>query len=110
MEEMLKLISDFLKRNDGESEILWDVLTALRGPDDENENDKRATTEVIRYRLFGNAGRESSDGQRNLNGCLYGPDSESYVKIRERLPPSHFKGHAKKAFDALGLSWREVNE
>jgi hypothetical protein len=90
-----------------EQHKLWDVLTALRGPDSpENRNSvKSATTEVIRLHAFPNAAAYNA---------LYGDfsaDSELRVERRAKMPSvgGHFYGHAKEAFKALGLVWNRLN-
>lgn len=79
---------------------MWDVLTALRGPDDQNFNKKRCTTAVIRKAVFPHNipamsrydTRASADDRRNI--YKYG---------------DHFISHTKSAFLALGLNWNTHN-
>lgn len=94
-----------------ETGALWNVLTALRGPDNEDEDVKRATTEVIRWHFLGKD--PNMDG---FSGSFVGPDDEGSRRLRVFLSGpsgaielSHFRGHAKLAFAALGLKWDEVN-
>lgn len=94
-----------------ETRALWDVLTALRGPDNEDKNIKRATTQVLRWKLLG------KDPNMNIfSGSFVGPDDEGSRRLRIFLSGpsgaielSHFRVHAKRAFAALGLKWGEVN-
>lgn len=96
-----------------EAEQLWDVLTALRGPDNEDGDVKLATTEVIRWHFLGKAPDMTS-----FSGSFIAPDSIGSMHMRVYLEankwyatPSngHFLGHAMRAFKALGLKWDEVN-
>lgn len=78
---------------------LWDILTALRGPDDGDNNVKAATTGVIRHAVCG----YDCPGMVNR-------DSKYEKHVRESLPDNHFTRHAVGAFRALGLKWHEVNK
>src|SRR5689334_10587648 len=74
---------------------LWDVLTALRGPDDGNYDVKDATTSVIRYTLGFRQSNTligvSSDHQGYFNS---NPDEERFVETRKavNIAFSHFGG------------------
>ena len=51
--EVLDVIDEFLARGDSRAGALWDVLTALRGPDDESKEQlKSSTTSHIRRAAF----------------------------------------------------------
>lgn len=94
----LRTVTRLLRSKEGEQ--LWDVLTALRGPDVQNEEVKRATTGVIRYFLLG----------ASVPGCTTSnPDAPELAAVRRKLVDSHFTGHARKAFRVLGLKWRSCN-
>jgi hypothetical protein len=85
-------------------EELWSILTALRGPDNQSEMAKDATTAIIRHTL----------GLKNGNIGLFisHKDNEYYAKLRTSVREysgHHFHYHAKKAFKALNLKWDEVN-
>jgi hypothetical protein len=97
---------------------LWDVLTALRGPDhlDRPDSDqiKDSTTAVIRYAigLNGSVGKDDSD----QFSFTISTDSEKAAAFRRSanekstpLSSYHFFSHAHGAFDALGLNWESVN-
>lgn len=89
---------------------LWDVMTALRGPDNEDDDIKRATTEVIRWHLLG-----KDPNMSHFSGSYCGQDSEADMRLRLHLTQAcpeeglHFLNHATKAFEALGLVWDKVN-
>ena len=98
---------------------LWDVLTALRGPDDACVSSvvKEATTGVVRYAVLGPTFRHCREGEFIFNGAIYGWDLPVYVEVRTKMEVevnhfnhfNHFYHHAKWAFEALGLSWDQVN-
>lgn len=92
------------------SRELWDILTALRGPDDCDELDKEATTGVIRWALLGyDAGEEDEGEKRVFWSSVFAPDSKEKAAHRRNMDRTHFSQHALRAFEALGLKWREVN-
>lgn len=115
MKEILQQIANLLSEDDNEGlalnmhsegSKLWCVLTALRGPDNNDDGIKRATTAVIRRKV---GIREDNSGRAIVN-----TDSSEYKNTRARLASwfvsSHFLEHAQNAFSALGLKWNEVNE
>lgn len=77
---------------------VWSILVALRGPDSKNKALKEATTNVIRYHLFGST---------VVNGTTIRSNADSYTReqVRRNARQDHFVKHAKKAFEALGLPW-----
>lgn len=102
----LKRIVEFLNRGDEDSESLWVVLSALRGPDvpDRFEELKAATTAVIRH----------TAGLR-MKGLVILPDSERSLAVRrgeteDGVPQGHFAFHAMNAFSQFGLTWCSVNK
>lgn len=84
---------------------LWFILTALRGPDNGDPALKSATTEVIRFAVFG---RDTM----NEVGAAASPDCEMKAAYRRTLNAGsdHFQEHARSAFRVLGLKWDKVNE
>lgn len=110
----LARIVDFLNNNGEQSRKLWDVLSALRGPDSDNSTEKFISTEVIRdYIGLKDAGplliMSSGDSEEKLerrlelfplDGRVFGPRLERWT---------HFSNHALLAFQALGLKWDRVN-
>ena len=85
---------------------LWDVISAIRGPDSRNKRLKHATTTVIRRAAFPSRPCEERS--------FYGEDSAKRAEIRKRLFKNkedfnHFRQHCEAAFDALQLSLYEVN-
>lgn len=103
----LKRIVDFMKVQDIESENLYYVLAALRGPDYGTSDfdpdaylDKSATTAIIRHAI----------GIEAYGLTVHG-DSDDHVARRcnELAKWSHFKEHAQRAFEILGLEWHANN-
>jgi hypothetical protein len=98
-----RVIRKLLNRKLTEQQI-WDVLSALRGPDDDTEVFKTATTEVIRWKL----------GFKKEIYFNTSPDSDPKVYTRKNMSASsagyHFYSHALKAFTALGLEWDSLNK
>lgn len=90
---------------------VWDILSALRGPDSNDYILKSATTCVIRS--------YAGVPERNSQAIVH-VDTEDAAEVRRSVdagthkhygsaPSHHFILHAKKAFEALGLKWNEVN-
>ena len=85
---------------------LWDILSAIRGPDTRNKKFKHATTTIIRSCAFPSRPCEERS--------FYGEDSAKRAEIRTRLFKNkedfnHFRDHCEAAFSALNLSLYEVN-
>ena len=85
---------------------LWDILSAIRGPDSRNKTLKHATTTVIRSVAFPSRPCEERS--------FYSDDSEKKSEIRKRLFKNkedfnHYRQHISAAFDALDLSLFEEN-
>lgn len=109
LKDMLSIIQNYLERADSwrDGKRLWDVMAALRGPDEKENYTKAATTTVIRYAAFGYA-------PRNYGADVYA-DQPSFAEERKAKwgdpddATSHFIRHAASAFNALGLKWGELN-
>lgn len=115
--EMLKIIREFFDDphdlyveddNAGfiERKKLWDILCALRGPDNHNSPLKSSTTAVIRMAAL---------GKHSHPVCVadFAEDEKRSVSLRKTLHgeiEDHFNWHAWMAFEALGLKWDELNE
>ena len=85
---------------------LWNVLTALRGPDSRSRRLKYATTCVIRKAAFPD---EPTEGM-----SVFKTDSETYAARRIemellKLDTPHFREHIYDAFDSLGLETFKEN-
>lgn len=103
-------IEEFEKRK------LWNILTALRGPDNSNDfSTKEATTAVVRAHFFwkdGHIPRDFIDRGRDLFGSIIREDSTRHAlkRVRDDDGGVHFRSHVLKAFDAFGLKWDESNQ
>lgn len=97
-----KLLADGYK-----GQALWNILTALRGPDDEEHVRtalKEATTGVLRHKLGLN--------QWDVGAFISNPDEKYFLEVRKQTSICknwHFIKHASAAFTSLGLIWDEVN-
>jgi hypothetical protein len=120
--ELVSEIVEYLHFEDEDSTRLWDVLSALRGPDcsyetmqenaiyasgdvrlaeDTRMNElKKATTAVIRHAI----------GMRINQGLVVRKDTPKFSELRRNLTGyTHFVSHLQRAFEALGLDWWETN-
>ena len=92
---------------------LSNVLSALRGPDSDNDDVKKAATGLIRSKAFpGILGKGTYQNHLGLVVTLV--DNEDHAKLRrdlenDREESRHFIAHAQSAFRYLGLSWYNVN-
>ena len=95
--EVLQQIDELLAEGGTNAQQLWDVLVALRGPDDKDADTKRASTERIRAIAFPIAARAKAHPMERVN--VDGGE----ITVRDMT--SHFGWHvakAKKALQALG--------
>lgn len=105
--EILDIIDKFLSSNsvkEDQKGFLWDILAALRGPDNQNYKIKQETTEVIRSRAFI---RTSTKYGAQVPANF----SKDPYKIIPTLIYDHFSGHiyyAARALDEIG--WERKRE
>ena len=104
LEKVLEVLRTFF--NDDFIEIeerakLWNVLSALRGPDNQDGATKLACVSQIRRAV---AGQSFTDF-----GAYHRFDREEDAQIRSKMKNCHFKFHMQAAFEALGLHWYDVN-
>jgi hypothetical protein len=111
-ESVLDTVVKFLNRSNDDSLKLWNILTALRGPDTEDplEELKRATTSVIRTKIgilpCANGATTVPDDSEELVKARM-----DYVQARTKHTYSyHFGNHAMNAFHSLGLRWDTLNK
>jgi hypothetical protein len=106
--EMLDTLRAFMEDDTvpaSERKGVYDVLTALRGPDNDDWDLKDQTTAVIRYAALGRVALGDA-------GAIVHRDHPTYALARQNfgaLYEPHFMGHAKLAFAALGLKWNDYN-
>lgn len=105
--KMLDQIDKFLLAGDDQALKLWNVLSALRGPDSGDYNIKESFTEVIRTAAFP---ATAQSGARNIPATFAYRDYKTNLGTRQEAQPSHFRSHARAAFEALGLNPDIVNE
>ncbi len=79
---------------------IWSILTALRGPDNQDAYLKDATTGLVRKAVFGNILVPFA--------VVTEMDFSNYIDKRKDSS-GHFSYHAKEAFETLNLKWDEVN-
>lgn len=107
---MLRQLRRFMEEApQGEAEDLWDVLTALRGPDRGHDSLrlKGAVTAVIRREVFGHELEPLFGGTILSN---YDDHDKAFLRRRRDADDrsgSHFLAHARDAFLVLGLDWRD---
>lgn len=111
---MLEMIVDFMnKADEDDSRKLWDVLTALRGPDSDALKLKDATTAVVRHKLGllsrGNfiTAKDSPEAAAHRNESMPRENRYGGYYLRDY---NHFSHHAYQAFKALGLEWNKENK
>jgi hypothetical protein len=85
---------------------LWDILSAIRGPDSRDRKWKRATTAIIRQSAFPKRPCEDRS--------IFGNDSEALAVRRRQMfknkeDTNHFREHVADAFNSLNLSLFEEN-
>lgn len=119
LRSLLNQIDTYLSTgNERDSQALWSILAALRGPDGEvrgpdgsDSRMKDATTSVLRAVAFPKTAAESSESGGRVYASM-AKDSPHRVFFRARMNPyggEHFVRHALEAFQALGLKWNEDN-
>ena len=85
---------------------LWNVLTALRGPDSRNKRIKYATTAVIRQAAFP---KKPTDASSVFCSDTFLRAMRRRALFRNREDLNHFREHVRDAFAALGLQIGGVN-
>lgn len=92
----------FAHRPTGQSrKNVWDILSALRGPDDKREFEKKATfTNPIRTHAFPKL-REALQDDPLMFPSTFAPDGEPLPPIDSLDIWDHFENHARRAIRAL---------
>lgn len=110
LKQMLSVLDQFLLRANRPAADLWNVLTALRGPDTLEEHLKEAYTIPIRHAAFPRCRRSTSiavSGKwpgRHYPGGLHAGQTQKAFSLA--VVPSkiyHFGKHALSAAQALKL-------
>lgn len=111
--KMLDAIEKFLlsKRNvdSGATRELWDVMTALRGPDRGGDASKEGCTIPVRRAAFPRIAKQCEFGGSATGALfsttLFGAPVVGRTSVEEF---AHFRFHARRAFQALEIT-PEVN-
>ena len=101
--EMLDWIDDFLVSHSLEAAELWDVLTALRGPDSGELGNKLRTTVPIRVAAFPRTAAmpgEFNGGARSR--AIFEGSPQDFV-WPDNDSIEHFDYHIRQAAHALGM-------
>lgn len=110
--QMLALLDEwFTHSNYNETEVLWFILTALRGPDTRHDtavsyfgkprSEKSVTTAIIRNKALPKLSRNNSDG--NKVGALFNRTDKTIMFSKWRNNIDHFKSHTTWAAKALKI-------
>ena len=91
-----------------EQHKLWDVLTALRGPDSQEHSEKSAVTIPVRRaalpRTAKAADKRADNSPTGASFSGWFEAGETAEGVRRGLS-GHFEYHGRVAFTALGLDW-----
>lgn len=113
--EVMDILKYFVHECQDENQIklLWDVLTALRGPDNNADAIKNATTGLIRTAAFGQHSKIiavfTSDNETHLATRCQLSLTRTNITLADWREHWHFYSHVRNAFNALGLSWDKIN-
>lgn len=107
--KVLTDIDDLLAQGDVEARQLWALLSALRGPDEENKYSKTDTTARIRAAMFPLTWSRSvaeDDRWTYPHGAQYERPYDPFVlddtlEVAVRENGDHFLSHVKQACDIL---------
>lgn len=86
-EQMLQEIDKFLAQNNDQSQLLWDILCAFRGPDSESVGSKKDTIDIRRRALPKCALVANKNFKYNINCALFTWDGKDDVR------KTHFDKH-----------------
>lgn len=107
LRQVLNVIDTALARDDTASSKLWDVLTALRGPDDpEQYRQKETGTIYIRQAAFPKTAESVKEAGGYAHGAQYFRSKYYDYAPHSLVVPKetgHFNGHLRRAIAALEL-------
>jgi len=98
---VLDLIDYNLCWRDEYSKRLWNILSALRGPDNENEDLKSSTTAVLRSAAFQNTAKFIRICHPYVNGVKFADENMVLYYSECDNFSSHFGKHVRDAAEAL---------
>lgn len=112
LREVLNSIDEMLSKGWDSSSAghkLWDILSALRGPDNGEDSLKYATTGIIRRKAFPKTFTRITG--LSSTRAVSAPDSFEKLAVRREQANAydHFSRHYRRAFHSLGLSLGELN-
>lgn len=111
--ETLDLIDQVLAQNTHESQMLWDILTALRGPDNHAPQVKEVLTVAVRRKAFPQTAWATQFNSGYYLGCANGAQFVHFKPeqpltqhvfdetVNPNLADYHFVNHAYRALAAL---------
>lgn len=102
--EVLDIIDGVLAQDEEDARELWDILTALRGPDDGSVRKKDSTTVHIRAAAF------PKTASSYFTHATMNPHNPLDLTPGTQLNDWHFDGHVRSAAVALGLISKEDEE
>jgi hypothetical protein len=106
LRQVLNVIDTVLAKGDSTSTSLWDVLTGLRGPDNNADYSHKDTgTCHVRQIAFPKAAERAG----STYGYLHGAQYSTYAGIQVPTDSGHFQDHLRQAMSALGVL-RLINE
>lgn len=99
--KVLDRIDSVLAEGDADSARLWDVLTALRGPDHYSNSERKMTgTTHVRAAAFPQTAASDSWYYASMK-----PTTDIVTEVQDsNLDYTHFESHLQRAFTVLGLS------
>jgi len=104
--EVLDYLDNVLVKGDNVAESIWNVLSALRGPDNAGYGDKCETTNAIRVTAFPRTADADNKGGISLPASFYSPEySERTLAghVDYEAKAWHFSQHIRSAAEVLGL-------
>lgn len=106
--QKLDMIDEWLNERSNDAIFLWDILTALRGPDDDDPFVKEQFTTKIRTRAFPKTATNSyTDKPFGIPAYFASPDDDLKIDFAETpFSSSHFLNHVVHAVNALNAAKR----
>lgn len=103
LRQVLNVIDTALARENDTSIKVWDVLTALRGPDVGAEYMKKETgTVYVRRAAFPKTTKRADEDYGYLNGAQFSAGAHAF-SVPTKYEGGHFNGHLRRAAEALNL-------
>lgn len=100
--QVLDQIDAVLAEGSDDSRRLWDIMTALRGPDHfENQGRKDTGTIYIRQAAFPTTAKSANWWYASINPNPNRPLDPEYNETNYEF--THFEGHLQRGIDALDL-------